>query len=54
MMNCTNDNEIYSFHIGGCNFTMGDGSVRLIQESLDPEVFMSLFTRAGADVVGQQ
>lgn len=54
MMNCTNDNEIYSFHVGGCNFTMGDGSVRLVQESLDPEVFMSLFTRAGGDVVGQE
>ena len=54
MMNCTNDNEIYSFHVGGCNFTMGDGSVRLVQESIDPEVFVSLFTRAGNDVVGQQ
>lgn len=54
MMNCTNDNEIYSFHVGGCNFTMGDGSVRLMQESLDPEVFVSLFTRSGGDLVGQQ
>ena len=54
LMNCTNDNEIYSFHVGGCNFTMGDGSVRLVQESIDPEVFVSLFTRAGNDVVGQQ
>ena len=51
MMNCTNDNEIYSFHIGGCNFTMGDGSVRLVQESIDAEVFVSLFTRAGGDIV---
>ena len=54
MINCTNDNEIYSFHVGGCNFTMGDGSVRLVQESIDPEVFVSLFTRAGSDVVGQE
>ncbi|RIK76558.1 MAG: hypothetical protein DCC67_13740 [Planctomycetota bacterium] len=54
MMNCTNDNEIFSFHNGGCNFTMGDGSVRMIQESIDAEAFVSLFTRAGGDVAEQQ
>jgi prepilin-type processing-associated H-X9-DG protein len=53
MMNCTNDNEIYSFHVGGCNFTMGDGSVRLFQENMNAEVFVSLFTRAGGDVVNE-
>jgi prepilin-type N-terminal cleavage/methylation domain-containing protein/prepilin-type processing-associated H-X9-DG protein len=53
MMNCMNDNEIYSFHTGACNFTMGDGSVKYVQENIDPEVYISLFTRAGGDVVGQ-
>lgn len=53
MMNCMNDNEIYSFHEGACNFTMGDGSVKYVQENIDPEVFISLFTRAGGDIVGQ-
>jgi prepilin-type N-terminal cleavage/methylation domain-containing protein/prepilin-type processing-associated H-X9-DG protein len=53
MMNCTNDNEIYSFHSGACNYTMGDGSVKYVQENIDPEVFVSLFTRAGGDIVGQ-
>jgi prepilin-type processing-associated H-X9-DG protein len=51
MMNCHNNNEIYSFHQGGCNFVMGDGSVHFIQESLDPETFVSLFTRNGDDIV---
>jgi prepilin-type N-terminal cleavage/methylation domain-containing protein/prepilin-type processing-associated H-X9-DG protein len=51
MMNCNNNNEIYSFHVGGCNFTFGDGSVHLIQESINPETFVSLFTRNADDVV---
>ena len=51
MMNCNNDNEIYSFHNQGCNFIFGDASVHFLQESIDPDVFVSLFTRAGDDVV---
>ena len=27
-VNCSNDNEIYSFHLGGANVLMADGSVR--------------------------
>ena len=49
MMNCNNNNEIYSFHVDGCNFSMGDGAVRFIPESVSPEVFISLFTRAAED-----
>lgn len=51
-INCTNDNEIYSFHPGGANFTMGDGAVRFIQADIDPATFVALHTRAGQDVVG--
>jgi type II secretory pathway pseudopilin PulG len=50
VMNCNNNNEIYSFHVGGCNFSLGDGSVRFLVEGMEPEVFVSLFTRAGGDV----
>ena len=53
MINCHNNNEIYSFHVGGANFTFGDGSVHFLQESINPEVFVSLFTRSGGDVVGE-
>jgi prepilin-type N-terminal cleavage/methylation domain-containing protein/prepilin-type processing-associated H-X9-DG protein len=49
MMNCHNDNEIYSFHNGGCNFAFGDGSVHFLQQAIDPETFVSLFTRASGD-----
>lgn len=50
LINCTNRNEIYSFHPGGCNFVYGDGSVRFHSESIDPEAFFSLFTRNANDV----
>jgi prepilin-type N-terminal cleavage/methylation domain-containing protein len=51
LMNCNNENEIYSFHVGGCNFAMGDGSVHFIQETISPTVFAALFTRDGEEVV---
>jgi prepilin-type N-terminal cleavage/methylation domain-containing protein/prepilin-type processing-associated H-X9-DG protein len=51
MINCHNNNEIYSFHNTGANFVFGDGSVHFIQESIHPEAFTSLFTRAGSDIV---
>jgi hypothetical protein len=51
LMNCTNDEEIYSFHVGGCYFTMGDGAVRFVEDNVDPDVFVSLFTRDGQDII---
>jgi prepilin-type N-terminal cleavage/methylation domain-containing protein len=51
MINCTNGDEVYSFHHGGANFCFGDGSVHFIEESVDPEVFVSLYTMAGGDIV---
>jgi hypothetical protein len=29
-LNCTSDNEMFSFHIGGMNALLGDGSARFI------------------------
>lgn len=52
LMNCTNNEEIYSFHNGGATFGMGDGAVRFISTDINPEVFVSLFTRSGSDIVG--
>ncbi|MCI0462099.1 MAG: DUF1559 domain-containing protein, partial [Gemmataceae bacterium] len=45
--------EIYSFHTGGANFLLGDGSVRFIQQDIAAEVFVSLFTRAAGDIVSE-
>ena len=50
VMNCSNRDEIYSFHAGGANFLYGDGSVHFHTEDIDLETFTSLFTRAAGDV----
>jgi prepilin-type N-terminal cleavage/methylation domain-containing protein/prepilin-type processing-associated H-X9-DG protein len=51
IINCTNNNEVYSFHPGGANFLYGDGSVHFHAETIEAETFVSLFTRAAGDVV---
>jgi hypothetical protein len=51
IMNCNNDNEIYSFHVGGGLFSLGDGSVQFLTDTLDIEVQLSFTTRAGEDFV---
>jgi hypothetical protein len=52
LMNCNNNEEIYSFHIGGAFYGMGDGAVRFVHMSIDPEVFVSLFTPDEGDIIG--
>ncbi len=49
-MNDTNYDEIYSFHSGGAYFAFADGSVRYLDESIDPELFTALFTRNAGDI----
>jgi hypothetical protein len=49
--NCTNNNEVYSFHTGGANHVFGDGSVRFIRSSMDIRQFVKLLTFAGEDIV---
>jgi prepilin-type N-terminal cleavage/methylation domain-containing protein len=50
-MNYTNNNEIYSFHVGGAFFTMGDGSVKWINNDIEPDIFVSYFTRDSNDII---
>jgi prepilin-type N-terminal cleavage/methylation domain-containing protein/prepilin-type processing-associated H-X9-DG protein len=50
LMNCTNRDEVYGFHPGGANFLFADGSVHRLFASIDPETFVSLFTRHAGDV----
>jgi prepilin-type N-terminal cleavage/methylation domain-containing protein len=49
LMNCTNQNEIYSFHRGGSNFLYGDAAVQFHSETIHPDVFISLFTAHAGD-----
>jgi prepilin-type processing-associated H-X9-DG protein len=51
-INCHNSNEIFSFHPGGANFLIGDGSVRFVSQDISPQSFIALFTRMGGEVVG--
>jgi prepilin-type processing-associated H-X9-DG protein len=40
-----------SNHSGGCNFLMGDGSVRFIKSTVNPQSYMASGTRANGEVV---
>jgi len=50
-MNCTNNNEPYSFHPGIIMSVYCDGSVRPTSETIDIDTFVSLTTRAGGEVL---
>jgi prepilin-type N-terminal cleavage/methylation domain-containing protein/prepilin-type processing-associated H-X9-DG protein len=50
-MNCTNAGEVYSFHPGGANAVLADGSVRFLREGMSIRVLARLITRAGGEVV---
>ncbi len=43
--------DFHSLHSGGCNFLFGDGSIRFVKETINPQVFSYLSTRAGAELV---
>ena len=49
VVNCTNNNEIFSFHPQGANFLFGDASVRLFFEDVDPEVLVTMLTAKAND-----
>jgi prepilin-type N-terminal cleavage/methylation domain-containing protein/prepilin-type processing-associated H-X9-DG protein len=44
-------NAPYSFHTGGVNALLGDGSVRFIRASIELKTFAALATRANGEVV---
>ena len=50
-INCTNSREVYSFHPGGANVLMADGSVRFLRAGIDIRIFARLVTRAGGEIV---
>jgi prepilin-type N-terminal cleavage/methylation domain-containing protein/prepilin-type processing-associated H-X9-DG protein len=51
MVNCTNNLGAYSFHSGGLNVAMGDGSVHFLSDQIQPELFAALCTLAGGEVI---
>jgi prepilin-type N-terminal cleavage/methylation domain-containing protein/prepilin-type processing-associated H-X9-DG protein len=50
-VNCSNSNEVYSFHPGGANAVMGDGSVRFLSDKVSTNLFARIVTRSGGEMV---
>jgi prepilin-type N-terminal cleavage/methylation domain-containing protein/prepilin-type processing-associated H-X9-DG protein len=51
MINCTSDNELYSFHPGGVNGLFADGSVHFIKETADNKVVVGMITRNMGEIL---
>lgn len=51
-VNCSNNNEIWSFHTKGAMYLFGDGSVTWMRENLPPKIFLALYTRGAGDLPG--
>jgi prepilin-type processing-associated H-X9-DG protein len=51
-INCTNDNEMYSFHPAGAMVLMGDGSVRLLSTNAQFKIVAAMLTKGGGENVG--
>jgi len=48
-MNCTNNNEAFSFHRGGSNVLFADGSVHFVRTGIDIRSFVKLVTCQGGE-----
>ncbi|ODU48577.1 MAG: hypothetical protein ABT07_05850 [Microbacterium sp. SCN 70-10] len=48
---CGPNNEIFSFHTGGANVLMADGSVRFVKESVSGPTLRSLITKNEGEVI---
>lgn len=52
-VNMINDSEMYSFHTGGSQVLMCDGSVRFITENISAATLAALATRGEGEIVGE-
>jgi prepilin-type N-terminal cleavage/methylation domain-containing protein/prepilin-type processing-associated H-X9-DG protein len=51
VINCRNDQALYSFHTAGANVVMGDGSVRFLPKSINILTFMYSVTAQKGEVI---
>jgi prepilin-type N-terminal cleavage/methylation domain-containing protein len=49
MVNAINVSEVFSFHPGGAQVAIADGSVRFIAETVDTRAFVEICTRSGGE-----
>jgi prepilin-type processing-associated H-X9-DG protein len=52
-MNCSNEFQPYSFHVGGSQFGFCDGSVRFISENINVDLFRALGSPQGGEIIGE-
>jgi prepilin-type N-terminal cleavage/methylation domain-containing protein len=50
-INCDNNKEVYSFHLGGANGLSTDGSVHFLNATISLNVLVALMTRNGGEVI---
>ena len=50
-INCTNNNEAFSFHLNGVYVTFADGGVRFLNENMPIRVYAQFITRYGAEQI---
>jgi prepilin-type N-terminal cleavage/methylation domain-containing protein len=50
-MNCTNNNEVFSFHPAGAAACLADSSTRFITDDISPTVFAATVTRSGGETL---
>ena len=53
-INDTNERGIYSFHQGGANVGLADGSVRFLSETMDQETLNALVTSSAGDYASNE
>jgi prepilin-type processing-associated H-X9-DG protein len=49
VINVTNNNELWSFHVGGVNTAFCDGSMHFLADGTNNQIVVALVTRAGND-----
>jgi hypothetical protein len=52
-MNCSNDNEFFSFHPKGMVVVMCDGSTRFLSQSMAFRIVAAMVTRGGGENINQ-
>lgn len=51
LFNCTNSDELYGMHPNGLMVAKADAAVTFLNQDVDPEIFVSLYTRNAKDIV---